>query len=269
METVNLPQLKKLDKNLYEYAKMATELVNENSGTNALLTRLDKKMLPLIADAENARHPDLNLHVFKGPDECYKAIKEQNKQVWNSKQPKNMRVVFAPAKGMPDHHVAFDVQLRPGHRPSIVCFESALGNMMEAMKQGIEHGLKGAKVKMVPHFVQASEWDCAMFALNNALKLYKHHDDYTSRLHAGENNVPKPSEFFKHAQSKSHVEGGPRENDIVTKDKGGMHAETLLHRNLAYRAQRFDKAYSTSIEGFRFQEIAWAGEYLAIQKGKK
>lgn len=269
MDTINLPQLKKLDKGLHDYAKMATDLVNENSGSNALLTRMDKKMLPLIADAENARHPGLNLHVFKGPDECYAAIKEQNKQVWNSKEPKNMRVVFAPAKGMPDHHVALDVQMRPGHRPSVVCFESALGHMMEPMKQGIEHGLKGAKVKIVPNLVQDSQWDCAMFALNNALKSFKHHDDYTSRLHAGEQNVTKPSEFIKHAQSKGHIEGGPRENDIVSKDKGGLHAETLKHRNLAYRAQRYNKAYSTSIEGFRFQEIARAGEFLAAQRGKK
>ncbi|AMG56656.1 YopJ family acetyltransferase [Pantoea vagans] len=269
MDTVNLPKLKKLDKDLYDYAKLATDLVKDNSGTNVLLTRLDKKMMPLIADAENARHPDLNLHVFKGPDECYKAIKEQNKQVWNSRQPGNMRVVFAPAKGMPDHHIALDIQLRPGHRPSIVCFESALGNMMDPIKQGIEQGLKGARVKMVGNFIQASSWDCAMFALNNALKSFKHYDDYTSRLHAGEQNVPKPSEFFKHAQSKSHIEGGPRENDIVSKDKGGLHAETLLHRNLAYRAQRFDKAYSTSIEGFRFQEIERAGEYLAAQRGRR
>lgn len=269
MAPLDLPKLKKLDKDLHDYAKVATDLVRENAGANALLTRLDKKMLPLIADAENARHPGLNLHVFKGPDECYKAIKEQNKQVLSSKQPMNMRVVFAPAKGMPDHHVALDVQLRPGHRPSVVCLESALGNIMEPMKQGIEQGLRGARVRMVGNFIQASSWDCAMFALNNALKLYKHHDEYTSRLHAGENNVPKPSALFKHAQSKSGIEGGPRENDIVSKDKGGLHAETLLHRNLAYRAQRFDKAYSTSIEGFRFQEIARAGEFLAAQKGKR
>lgn len=269
MDLVNLPQLKKLDKDLHEYAKMATDLVKDNAGTNALLTRLDKKMLPLLADAENARHPGLNLRVFKDPDECYKAIKAQNKQVWSSKQPMNMRVVYTPAKGMPDHHVALDVQFRPGHRPSVVCFESALGHMMESMAVGIKEGLRNAKLKMVPNIIQDSQWDCTMFALNNALKSFKHHDEYTSRLHNGEAGVRPPAEFMKHTQSKTRVENSQHQKAIVTKDKGGLHAETLEHRNLAYRAQRFDKAYSTSIEGFRFQEIARAGEFLATQKGKR
>ncbi|MEW5289751.1 hypothetical protein ABW286_11245 [Erwinia papayae] len=108
-----------------------------------------------------------------------------------------------------------------------------------------------------------------MFALSNALKSFKHHDEYTSRLHSGEEGVRPPPEFLKHTQSKTRVENGQHQNSIVTKDKGGLHAETLLHRNVAYRAQRFNKAYSTSIEGFRFQEIARAGEFLAAQRGKK
>lgn len=271
MDTVNLPELEKLDGGLYEYAKMAIERVNEKKGADKQLSELDKKMLPLFAEAENARHPDLNLHVFRGPEACYKAIKEQNKKAWDSRQPMNMRVVFSPSRGIPDHHVALDVQLRPGHHPSVVCFESALWGMMNEIRQDIEHGLKESKVKLIGNFVQASDWDCAMFALSNALKLYKHHDEYTSRLHAGEEeeNVRIPSEFIKHAQSKGHAERQGRRNDIVTKDKGGLHAETLLHRNLAYCAQRFDKAYSTSIEGFRFQEIQRAGDYLAAQRGRK
>ncbi|MCX8964080.1 avirulence protein [Erwinia psidii] len=269
MDAIDLPKLKSLDKDLYHYAQTATELVNENNGSNAVLTRMDKKMLPLIAEAENARHPGLNLHVFKGADECYKAIREQNKQVWSSKQPMNMRVVFPPSKGMPDHQVALDVQFRPGHRPSVVCFESGQSDLMEINKMAIEHGLKGAKVKMVGNLIQASHWDCAMYALNNALKSFKHHDEYTARVHSGETDLSLPAEFLKHAQPRSLIRGSPNENDIVSKDKGGLHAETLMHRNLAYRAQRFKKAYSTSIEGFRFQEIQRAGDYLAAQRGRK
>ncbi|RQM39562.1 YopJ family acetyltransferase [Erwinia psidii] len=269
MDAIDLPKLKSLDKDLYHYAPMATELVNENNGSNAVLMRMDKKMLPLIAEAENARHPGLNLHVFKNADECYKAIKMQNKQVWSSKQPMNMRVLYSPIKGMPDHHVALDVQFRPGHRPSVMCMESALGHMMDTIQMGIEHGLKGAKVKMVGNTIQASQWDCAMYALNNALKLFKHHDEYTARVHGGETDVSLPAEFLKHAQSRSHIRESPNKNDIVSKDKGGLHAETLMHRNLAYRTQRFEKAYSTSIEGFRFQEIQRAGDYLAAQRGLK
>lgn len=267
IDAISLPRLKKLDNTLYEYAKMATELAKEGSGSSSALTRMDKKVLPLLADAENARHPGLNLHVYKKGEECYQAIKDQHKSVQQSGQPKTMRAVYAPFKGMPDHHIALDIQLRPGHRPSIVGFESALGHMVEHIKQGIAEGVRGAKVHMVGNSIQNSHWDCTMYSLNNALKSFKHHDEYTAHLHKGE-KVPVPAEFFKHAQSKSSVEGKPHQDAVVTKDKGGLHAETLLHRNLAYRADRFDRAYSTSIEGFRMQEIQRAGEHLAAQKHK-
>ncbi|WP_168400951.1 YopJ family acetyltransferase [Erwinia amylovora] len=267
IDSVNLPRLNKLDKNLYEYGKMATELAKEGSGSSVALMRMDKKVLPLLADAENARNPGLNLHVYKRGEECYQAIKEQHKIVQQSGQPKTMRALYPPFIGMPDHHIALDIHLRPGHRPSIVGFESALGHMVDHIRQGIAQGLRGAKVHMVGNRIQNSEWDCIMYSLNNALKSFKHHDEYTARLHKGE-KIPVPAEFFKHAQSKSMVEGLPHQDAIVTKDKGGLHAETLLHRNLAYRADRFDHACNTSIEGFRMQEIQRAGEFLSAQNRK-
>jgi len=266
IDSVDLPKLKKLDQDLYSYAKLATDLAKTCSGTNEALTHLDIKMLPLIADAENARNPGLNLHIFKGPDECFAAIKNQNKQVWSRKQPMNMRVIFPPFKGMPDHHVALDLQFRPGHRPSVVCFESAPGHLMHMLESLLQQSLKGAKIKAVPNIIQQSNWDCSMFALNNALKSFKHYDEYTARLHKDEQNLQPPPEFLKHAQSKSLIEKTPHRDTVVTKDKGGLHSETLLHRNLAFRAKRDDIEYSTSIEGFRFQEIARASEFLASKK---
>ncbi|MFB5171459.1 YopJ family acetyltransferase [Erwinia amylovora] len=268
-DAINLPQLKKLDKSLYEYAKMATELIKEGAGPDGDLTAMDRKLLPLLADAENARNPGLNLRTFHKTDECYQAIKAQNKKVQESRQPMSMRAIYPPMRGMSDHRVALDIQFRPGHRPSVVGYESAPGYLAEHLKYGLEHGLRGAKVQVVENTIQNSVRGCSMFALNNALKSFKHQDEYTARLHSGEKQVPIPAEFFKHAHSKTLIEGHPHKDAIVSKDKGGLHAETLLHRNLAYRADRTNHSYSTSIEGFRLQEIQRAGEFLAARKQRK
>lgn len=269
IDNVDLPMIETLDSDL-----LATDLAKANSGTSMELTHMDIKMLPLIADAENARTLGLNLHVFKGPDECYKAIKEQSKLAMKSKQPINMRVVYPPFKGMSDHHVALDIQFKPGrmfmrgHRPSVVCFESTPGFLLYYLRDTLHENLKGIKIRLAPNLIQQSKWDCSMFAMSNALKSFKHYDDYTSRLHRGETDLEPPPEFIKHAQSKGTILKSPHQNAIVTKAKEGLHAETLMHRNMAYRAQRWKKAYSTSIEGFRFQEIARASEYLAAKRGR-
>lgn len=268
MNNVDLSKLEKLDKDLFNYANLATDLAKRNLGTDARLTKMDIKMLPLIADAENARNPGLNLHVFKRPDECYEAIKEQGKQVRVSKQPVNMRVIYPPFIGAPDHHVALDILFRPGHRPSVVGFESAPGNLLGLLISSLDQNLKGFKIRPAANIIQQSNWDCSMYAMNNVLKSFKHYDDYTSRLHQGEKDLEPPPEFLKHAQSRGTILGSPHQDAIVTKDKGGLHSETLLHRNMAYRAQRSDRAYSTSIEGFRFQEISRAGEFLAAKRGR-
>ncbi|AWO77485.1 YopJ family acetyltransferase [Serratia marcescens] len=267
-DAVVLPQLKKLHKDLYEYAKLATENVQNGNGSNSAITRLDKKLLPLLADMENHRNPGLNLRICKSSEECFQTIRDQYKHVQQSKQPMNMRIIYPPFKGATDHHITLDVKLTPGHRPSIIGFESALDHMMGSIKGMISTALHGAKVHMVGNIIQNSEWDCVMFSLNNALKSHKHHDDYTDRLHNGERGKAIPAEFLKHAQSKTFVEGHSKQDNLVTKDKGGLHTETLLHRNLAYRANRFDKSYSTSIEGFRLQEIKRAGDFLAAQRKK-
>ncbi|UWS29870.1 YopJ family acetyltransferase [Erwinia pyrifoliae] len=268
-DAIDLPGLKKLDKSLYEYAKLATELVKEGAGPDNDLADMDRKLLPLLADAENARNPGLNLRTFKSSEECYRAIKDQNKSVQQSRQPMSMRVLYPPLKGARDHRVALDIQFRPGHRPSIVGFESAPGNLAELLQHELEHALRGAKVQVVENTIQNSLRGCSMFALNNGLKSFKHHDEYTARLHSGEKQVPVPAEFLKHAHSKALVEGHRHQDAIVSKDKGGLHAETLLHRNLAYRADRINHSYSTSIEGFRLQEIQRAGEFLAARKQRR
>ncbi|MBW8830671.1 MAG: hypothetical protein JF606_14795 [Burkholderiales bacterium] len=74
---------------------------------------------------------------------------------------------------------------------------------------------------------------------------------------------------MKHMHSHTLARSLAGANAIVTKDKTGDAAETLLQRVQAYRTDRFGKQYSTSIEGFRFQEIRRAGEYLAAKKSPK
>ncbi|WP_024676544.1 YopJ family acetyltransferase [Pseudomonas syringae] len=266
MEEINLPQLALRNKDLHEHAVMVCDQVKNGSGSNKDIIFGDIKMLPLFADVENSRNPGLNLHTFKTNKDFYKAIKEQNKYVQKNKQSLSMRVVYPPLKGMYTHHIALDIQLRHGHRPSIVGFESNPGNLMKLAERDILSALGNVKLNMVGHLIQNSKTDCVMFALNNALKAFKHHDEYTARLHNGEEKVPIPATFLKHAQSKSLVENHPEKDTTVTKDKGGLHAETLLHRNRAYRAKRFAGQHVTSIEGFRMQEIKRAGEFLAANR---
>lgn len=269
IDSVNLPQLKKLNKDLYNYGKKATELAKAGSAANCDLMTMDIELLPLLADAENVRNPGLNLHTFKNPQECYQAIKDQYKSVQDSKQPLNMRAIYPPVKYTTQHQIALDIQLKPGHRPSIIAIESSLSNLAGPIKMELQGNLRGAKIQILENSIQKSQWDCSMYALSNALKSFKHFDDYTARLHNGEQGVPIPAEFLKHSQSKTYIEGHPHQDSVVTKDKGGLHAETLLHRNLAYRVERDDIAYSTSIEGFRLQEIQRAGEFLVAQKHKR
>ncbi|GKS06279.1 type III secretion system YopJ family effector HopZ3 [Pseudomonas syringae pv. theae] len=266
MEGINLPQLAFRNKELHEYAVMVCDQVKKGNAPNNNTKSGDIKLLPLFAQVENARNPGLNLQTFKTNKDFYKAIKEQNKDVQRNGQSLSMRVVYPPFKKMPDHHIALDIQLRHGHRPSIVGFESAPGSIKDAAEREMRLALGNIKLKMVGNFIQYSKTDCTMFALNNALKAFKHHDEYTARLHNGEEQVPIPATFLKHAQSKSLVENHPEKDTTVTKDKGGLHAETLLHRNRAYRAERFAGQHVTSIEGFRMQEIKRAGEFLAANR---
>ncbi|KPW79280.1 Type III effector HopZ3 [Pseudomonas cannabina] len=266
MEPINLPQLALRDKDLHEHAVMVCDQVKKGDGPNNAIIKGDIKLLPLFAKAENARNPGLNLHTFKSSKDCCRAIKEQNKEAQRNQQSLSMRVIYPPIRKMPDHHIALDIQLRYGHRPSIVGFESAEGNIIDFEEKEIRSALGNVKLKMVGNFIQHSQTDCIMFALNNALKAFKHHDEYTALLHNGEDGVPIPATFLKHAQSKSLVENHPEKDTTVTKDKGGLHAETLLHRNQAYRANRSAGQHVTSIEGFRMQEIKRAGDFLAANR---
>ncbi|WP_024697136.1 YopJ family acetyltransferase [Pseudomonas syringae] len=266
MEGINLPQLAFRNTELHEYATTVCDQVKNGRGANEEIMAGDIKLLPLFAQVENSRNPGLNLQVFKNEKECCKAIKEQNNTVQQNKQPLNMRIIYPPLKGAKDHHVTLDIQMRPGHRPSIVMFESAEADLLMYARGTLASALPRAKIKVDGSFIQRSKYDCIMYSLNNAIKLFKHHDEYTARLHNGEKHVPVPATFLKHAQSKSLVENHREKDTTVTKDKGGLHAETLLHRNQAYRSDRSAGEHVTSIEGFRMQEIKRAGEFLAANR---
>lgn len=265
VNNLDLSRLKKLNKDLHEYAENAINYARSGQGPDSIINELDKKLLPLLAQAENQRNPGLNLQTFKNDIDCYQAIKDQNAQVQESKESKNMRVIFPPVRVMPDHHIALDIQLKPGHGPSIAAFESALDNLIEVLPSLLKTNIPDADIKVVPNTIQNSQWDCVMFSLSNILKAYKHTDGFTQDVHDGKSSLIPP-DFLKHAHSKHTIKYYPEKNAIVTKEKHGITMETLEHRNLAYRAQRENgAAYSTSIEGFRLQEIQRAGEFLESQ----
>ncbi|KAE8758451.1 avirulence protein [Paraburkholderia madseniana] len=255
-----LKQIKRANTEFYEYAKLSVGQTSEGSKPDWRTNQFDKKYLPLIAEMENQRNPGLNLHVFDKADECHEYIK----QMAGARGTGNFRVVYPPFAGSRDHYVALDVRLRGERRPSIVVYESALAqtlSMFPAM-------FAPAKVKVVFNGIQNSEWDCVMFALNNALKSFKTHAEYADLLHRGGevNSVPMPAVFRKHMHSRSALNHMPQADEIVTKAQTGPDAETLRERVNAYRTNRFGSQYSTSIEGFRLQEIRRVGEYLRSRK---
>ncbi|MDW6004688.1 YopJ family acetyltransferase [Vibrio mangrovi] len=283
VDQIDLSSLEKLSPDLHQYAQQTISRIQKGREPNSAITTLDAKLLPLLAEAENHRHPGLNLHTFTDQNSCYEAIKAQQKTVQETKQPQQMRVVYPPLPGMAQHHIALDIRFKPGHQPSILGFESALSTLAtEPIKNVLSQAFPKAKIQIVDHSIQNSSWDCVMFSLNNALKAYKSHEEYTDKIHnqaqssrnplkqikqqlTGVKSPEIPNEFWKHTHSHGQIQVMGNGDMIVTKEKTGSATETLEHRNLAYRTQRQNHAYSTSIEGFRLQEIRRAGEYLAGQ----
>ena len=157
-----------------------------------------------------------------------------------------------------------------GKPPSIILYESAMGQMLGLMTTDLQRAAPGARVNVRMAGGQASNWDCVMFALNSALKSFKTREEFADLIHAGvsRQEVPLPVVFGKHGHSRGGLEDAPIGKAIVTKAQTGPAAETLKDRVEAYRADRTTKQYSTSIEGFRMQEIARVGDYLTNVKAK-
>ncbi|MBW8830668.1 MAG: hypothetical protein JF606_14780 [Burkholderiales bacterium] len=274
-EAIDLKKLRKLDKDLYQYAKHVIEQASTGSQPNESTVDMDKQHLPLLAAMENHRHPGLNLNVFSTPEKCHQAIRDKQGEVERDRLAADMRIVFPPYLKLPDHHVALDVRFRPGKPPSIIIYESAMQENAHLQIKAVTGAIRPApQVSLVFNIIQYWPRDSVMFAFNAALKSFKTHEVYAAGIHDGQgqrNHVPP--EFKKHMYSKSAAEKEKDANAIITKDKTGDSTETLLQRVEAYSADRAIEnksiAYSTSIEGFRLQEIRRAGEYLAEKKSPK
>jgi len=74
-----------------------------------------------------------------------------------------------------------------------------------------------------------------------------------------------PATLRKHVHSRTDVEKSVQAHTIVGKATSNSATETLFQRVNAYRARRPKGDYSTSIEGFRLQEIARLQEYLTMR----
>lgn len=276
-EAIDLKKLHKLNQGLHQYAKHVIEKASTGMQPNVATLEMDKRHLPLLAEMENHRHPGLNLNVFSTPEKCQQAILDKQGEVQRDGQAAGMRIVYPPFPRLPDHHVALDVRFRPGRPPSIIIYESALEETVPAQHEALTAAITGAQVFSVANIIQHSHWDCVMFALNAALKSFKTQEVFAAGIHdpQGPETPRLPPEFNKHMHSKRAARKGSDANAIVTKDKTGNSTETLLQRVEAYSADRSINEvdehieYSTSIEGFRLQEIRRAGEYLAAKKSPK
>ncbi|WCN14030.1 avirulence protein [Marinomonas mediterranea] len=267
IDQLNLLDTKSLDSDLHDYAQHAISCIKTGESGGYEMNKFDKKLLPLIAEAENKRTLGLNLHVFKSTQECTDALHQMEAKTNLTRKPNHVRIVYPPASGVsPNHHAALDVKFTPKNPPSIVGFEPATFENSVMLEHSLRYSMPHAKLNVVNPDIQKSDWDCAMFSLNHALKAHKHEDGYVYELHQGEKGLPIPADFMKHAHAKSSIQSRLDKGCVVSKDKEGIQSETLEHRNLAYRTERGERAFSASIEGFRLQEIQRAALYVASQK---
>jgi len=265
---VDLEKLKVLDPEFHDYAKRVVAQTSSGRRPDAQTLQADIRHLPLVAAMENHRNPGLDLHACRTPAECFRLILDKER----AGVPGNFRVVYSADKFGTDHHAALDVRTEPGKPTSIIGYESALDGGTSFFKKDLEANVPNVRVTFVHNLIQSSEHDCVMFALNNALKAFKARDDFAAQAHrqnqdAGADVIPRkevPAVFKKHSQSRDVVnESQLHAQTIVTKAKAGAAAETLTQRIHAYRARRSSHDYSTSIEGFRLQEIKRVQDYLA------
>jgi hypothetical protein len=266
IDTIDLKQIKRIDAALHDYAAKVVSDASTGTQPGYDMAQLDKKFLPLIAEMENRRVPGLDLHVFDAPEKCHSFLAQKAL----SGETSNFRVVYRPAKGLADHYVALDVRLLAHKPPSIIFYESALGHMVDVLTAELHRAVPRANVKVQVAGGQASQWDCVMFALHNAIKSFKTRAEFADLMHAGVDvkEAPMPVIFQKHRHSREGLEGEPHGQAIVTKAQTGPAAETLINRVEAFRADRGNKQYSTSIEGFRMQEISRLAYYLKNVKPK-
>jgi hypothetical protein len=206
----------------------------------------------------------LNLHACREAADCFKLILEKEQAA----EPGEFRVIYPP--DTTSHHVALDVRTEPGKPTTIIGYESAHAGYTPDNKKALEAGIPKARVTFVHNIIQTSFFDCVMFALNNALKSFKTRGDFALQVHrrtldaALGVNPEIPAVFKKHSHSRKVIVDEPvTAQAIVSKAKTGDTAESLAQRIHAYRARRPEGDFSTSIEGFRLQEIKRVQDHLA------
>ncbi|HEX7636555.1 MAG TPA: YopJ family acetyltransferase [Noviherbaspirillum sp.] len=276
IDEVDYKKLAEFDPDFAEYAKIVKHDAVRGLQPSLATTELDIKHLPLIVEMENARNPGLNLCCFKSLEECIKELKE----IKEKHQSGNYRIIYPPYKFESDHHMMLDVKLDPDPlKPmSIVLFEpSFVVDIGEAVKD-LRENLDNPRISTVVTGTQYSDTDCVMFALNHALKSFKTYSEFAGKIHENnENRVIRknqelPAVFFKHTHSSSKARAGKDNSQgeirVNSEKSKNPDAQTLTQRINAYRTTRFNKktektdTYSTSIEGFRLQEIKRVADYL-------
>jgi hypothetical protein len=266
IDTIDLKQIKRIDAALHDYAAKVVSDASKGWQPDRGTTQLDKKFLPLIAEMENHRVPGLDLHVFDAPGKCHSFLAQKAL----SGETSNFRVAYRPSEELADHYIALDVRILAHKPPSIILYESAMGHLVDRMAAELCKAVPGAKIKVKLAGGQASHWDCVMFALHSAVKSFKTRAEFADLIHAGVDvkEAPMPVIFQKHRHSRDGLEGKPLGQAIVTKAQTGPAAETLRDRVEAFRTDRDGMHYSTSIEGFRMQEISRLAHYLKNVKPK-
>ncbi|MFN7835245.1 MAG: YopJ family acetyltransferase [Burkholderiaceae bacterium] len=244
----------------FEYAKEVVTGILKGWQAGFKTAKLERLHLPLIAEMENKRNPGLNLHVFDDAQKFYEMVAEKQSRG----KLYSFRALYSPSSGMSNHYAALDIKIDPRKPISIIFYESTLVHLVDIFADFIKENIENSRVHIVNNTIQHSEWDCTTFSLNNALKSYKTYEVFANKIHQKMHYSPTvdrlPAVFLKHAHSRSSIKAHAL--TIVNKERMGSDVETLEQRVEAFRANRRGDCYSTSIEGFRLQEIKRLADYL-------
>lgn len=265
-----LDELVKHDPEFAEYCNAAVTSARRMSPTTGNITLKEHHNMKKVVAMENARNLGLNLVYVQ--EQSPRLLVEYVKMAAETMpKPSTIRFIFPPT-AMTVHRSLAEVKLSEAG-PCITVFDSylpAYDLQMQLPKDMLEK--EGWKVSQVLPQMQTSNQDCITYALSFALKSFK--TKFGEHINDSEKPVLLdihkrkhiPALFFKHTQD-SHIP----EHSSELMDKDGQ--QTLSARIQAYSATRWainggEQNVSTSIEGFRLQEIRRVSEaYLKGEKG--
>lgn len=231
----------------------------------------DAESLPELISWANNHYSGLTLHQATTPNELGEVFKGLAQH-----QSSSARLIYSPT-GKDHHSVALDYRFYNGQH-SVIGMEPAIfennanpapGNVLRQVATAVAQNLPGAHFAMLEANQQRSQYDCAIFSLDFAIKMFKnmavfdniHQKNVQGILKGKQSNGVVPSRyadrllpvvFSKHIQSSTHFgrlldKNSKMGGGIVNKNNGGESLEVRVARHLKPHPKDKDKEQNCSI----------------------